>query len=98
MTNLIMTCNRKRYLSNSTTISKIGRKFHNGKRIVKKSMENLVVTPKIKNSIEMDVIDSTESKVNSQNSYSSWQLSKDARQLRWYKSWKALRDGKRRNK
>lgn len=84
MVNLILTCNTKRSLHNSSTIKTVGRKFHNGKRIVKKGMEKLVAP---KTSSKMNVLTNTETKINNQWKPATWMTAKEERQERWYKSW-----------
>lgn len=84
MANLILACNTKRSLHNSSTIKTVGRKFHNGKRKVKKGMEKLIAP---KTSKKMNVLVNTETRINNQLKPATWMISKEERQERWYKSW-----------
>ena len=84
MVNLILSCNTKRSLHNSSTIKRVGRKFHNGKRLVKKGMEKLVAP---KTSKKMNVLVNTETRINNHWKPATWMITKEERQERWYKSW-----------
>ena len=81
--NLILACNSKRLLHNSATIKTVGREFHNSKRLVKKGMEKLAPKP----SKKMNVLVSTETRINNQWKPATWVISKEERRERRYKSW-----------
>tara|TARA_B110000208_G_C11776434_1_gene432168 strand:- start:816 stop:1091 length:276 start_codon:yes stop_codon:yes gene_type:complete len=85
MVNLILVYNTKRSLHNSTTVVRLGRKFHNGKRLIKKGMEKLAKTP-IDN-IELKVLDNVDSIIKIKPVKTSWMMSKEARQTYTNKSW-----------
>jgi len=85
MVNLILTYKTMRSLHNSTTVVMLGRKFHNGKRLVKKGMEKLAKTSN--NDIELKVPDNVDSIIKIKPVKTSWIMSKEARQAYMNKSW-----------